>query len=747
MKPRPAYEDYSQRFRDDAIADVLEFGKLLHRFAIQPDVFDHTRSIPPPTRDEVLEAEQALLKKLASQKDAVVCRKLIAGQVGTDSVDPLHLRVFSLIAYRGLMLPCSPMRAPETIAEAAGLGDMAVSLECRRKIAYLLFKHKLALEDGEYGGPQVSLNYGLRSYFSGGDTVGMEKIDEASLRKLWGLPPRSAPREEAPEQPPAEQAPKPERAKSVQLLATKEIYGRLCLRVIGQERLKRALAVAGRTILLRMRQAERGAICVTCGTDQRTGERLGTDVAETAPPRKGPTKEDEPGKTPSPACPTVARSATALWGRLPPKARIIVPSVLAGVLLCLVILTVVRKPGPSEATKGEKDAATEPGIPANKDKDEEWWLFAKQRSDNAETQEDKIRWLNRYLEVFPEGRHAKEAKTAIEQAPRLALEQATQKAQAGDAEAQVSLAEAYYFGRQGVRPDKKQALAWFEKAGNQGHAGACLNAGVMHKNGEGTAADPAKAFLWYKKSAALGDADAFGSVAHALFYGEGVPTNRTAAVGWYTKSADAGDMGCQFRLGLCYGGGYGVPKNQSAAARWYRTAAKSGHAEAQHMLGLYYAGGMGVKQDGEEAIRWMQAAAGQGHEKSKRWLADIEREMKEREKREWQDIVRRGNKQSPPDKQAAMAYVEVLADNIVSEWKKRGRIISAKKVGFIDFQYFRDHYQVDAKTGVAYEWEFMTKGGFRRTTTGWLMFIHDKNQRTWLHQPAGDKVDGLPYYK
>ena len=255
MKPQPASDNYAERFRKDGMADVLEFGRLLHRYAVHPDVFDNARNQPLPTKNDILKAEKALLWKLHNDPDAVVTRKLIVGHTETEKVDPLHLRILALLAYRGLMLPCTPMRTPEMIAETAGLGDMAVALECRRKIATLLYQHKLTLEDGEYGGAQVSLNFGFQSYFCGGH-YGMARINQKELRDLWGWREKAKPSDEPAEN---EKTEPPEKKKSVRLLTASEIYGRLCLRVIGQEQLKRALAVAGRTILLRMRQVERGA--------------------------------------------------------------------------------------------------------------------------------------------------------------------------------------------------------------------------------------------------------------------------------------------------------------------------------------------------------------------------------------------------------------------------------------------------------------------------------------------------------
>ena len=53
--------------------------------------------------------------------------------------------------------------------------------------------------------------------------------------------------------------------------------------------------------------------------------------------------------------------------------------------------------------------------------------------------------------------------------------------------------------------DPEQALAWFRKAAEQGHAASQFNLGAMHSKGEGgLAADPEQALAWFRKAAAQG---------------------------------------------------------------------------------------------------------------------------------------------------------------------------------------------------------------------------------------------------
>ena len=70
--------------------------------------------------------------------------------------------------------------------------------------------------------------------------------------------------------------------------------------------------------------------------------------------------------------------------------------------------------------------------------------------------------------------------------------------------------------------DDAEAVSWFRKAAEQGHAGAQYNLGLKYARGEG------------------------------------VPKDDAEAVSWYRKAAEQGHAGAQFNLGLMYARGEGV---------------------------------------------------------------------------------------------------------------------------------------------------------------------------------------------
>ena len=60
----------------------------------------------------------------------------------------------------------------------------------------------------------------------------------------------------------------------------------------------------------------------------------------------------------------------------------------------------------------------------------------------------------------------------------------------------------------GVEQNYAEALTWYRKAADQGHAPAQSNLGWMHENGLGVEQNYAEALTWYRKAAAQGNANA-----------------------------------------------------------------------------------------------------------------------------------------------------------------------------------------------------------------------------------------------
>ena len=61
-----------------------------------------------------------------------------------------------------------------------------------------------------------------------------------------------------------------------------------------------------------------------------------------------------------------------------------------------------------------------------------------------------------------------------------------------------------YFGGEGVREDKEEAVKWFRKAAEQGIAEAQFQLGNCYFNGEGVREDKTEALKWFRKAAEQG---------------------------------------------------------------------------------------------------------------------------------------------------------------------------------------------------------------------------------------------------
>ena len=65
-----------------------------------------------------------------------------------------------------------------------------------------------------------------------------------------------------------------------------------------------------------------------------------------------------------------------------------------------------------------------------------------------------------------------------------------------------------YHKGEGTTQDYREALKWYEKAAEQGHASAQLNISMFYFTGKGTNQDLNDALKWYKKAVAQGRAGA-----------------------------------------------------------------------------------------------------------------------------------------------------------------------------------------------------------------------------------------------
>jgi hypothetical protein len=175
-----------------------------------------------------------------------------------------------------------------------------------------------------------------------------------------------------------------------------------------------------------------------------------------------------------------------------------------------------------------------------------------------------------------------------------------------------------------------EAVAWYRKAAEQGHAEAQCNLGVSYSTGEGAERDLVEAVTWYRKAAKQGLAEAEYSLGWCYDTGAGAKQDLVEAVAWYRKAAEQGDARAQLNLGHCYTTGRGVDRDEVEAIAWYKKSAEQGDAVAQYRLGICSNIGIGVSQNYEDAYRWfLKASVGlAGEEKARcdKAKLDLERQ-------------------------------------------------------------------------------------------------------------------------
>jgi TPR repeat protein len=137
--------------------------------------------------------------------------------------------------------------------------------------------------------------------------------------------------------------------------------------------------------------------------------------------------------------------------------------------------------------------------------------------------------------------------------------------------------------------------------------GNCLLDGLGGKQ------DTQGALAWFQKAIQQGSGHAMYALSTIYIKGKAVPQNIEESKRYLQKAAEAGYVYAQYHLGSCYEEGRYFAENIPLSLAWYRKAAEKGEARAQYQLGQYYNKGIGVKEDPVEACQWFRKAAEQGH--------------------------------------------------------------------------------------------------------------------------------------
>ena len=211
----------------------------------------------------------------------------------------------------------------------------------------------------------------------------------------------------------------------------------------------------------------------------------------------------------------------------------------------------------------------------------------------------------------------------------------------------------------------EEAIKWYRKAAEQGHADAQANLRVLSARGGAPAlrseqinTDDVQAvrldyrstpteeinfdgrhtisrsfgrhnvrtFLHYQRAAQQGDTTAQNNIGVMYANGIGVDQDHEEAINWFRQAGQQGDTTAQNSIGVMYANGIGVDKDYRQAFHWFNQAAEQGYAEAQYNLGVMYANGDHVGQNDVEAVNWFRQAAEQGYAEARSALRRLSRD-------------------------------------------------------------------------------------------------------------------------
>lgn len=180
-------------------------------------------------------------------------------------------------------------------------------------------------------------------------------------------------------------------------------------------------------------------------------------------------------------------------------------------------------------------------------------------------------------------------------------------AKAGDAAAQVLLAQMYMEGK-GVARNPEEAVLWYSLAANLGEGIAMNMLGRCHELGTGTPLNHELAAVWYQRAAESGLDWGMYNYANLLSTGRGVQRDRAKALELYRRAAEMGHAKSMNLLARHLEEGWETARDPDAALYWYRRSAEEGDFRGQ----ASYASILLQQGSEDEAVRWLQVALDAG---------------------------------------------------------------------------------------------------------------------------------------
>jgi uncharacterized protein len=201
-------------------------------------------------------------------------------------------------------------------------------------------------------------------------------------------------------------------------------------------------------------------------------------------------------------------------------------------------------------------------------------------------------------------------------------------AEAGDAEAQYNLGQAFEYGEYD-NVDFAEAMRWYKKAAQQGYVHAQFKLSIFYEDGMACEVDFKAAYLWAEKAALQGLIHAQKRVSAFLSLGKGVGRDLQKSAHWekefLIREGKEGSVAALYHLGnFLIQGRPGYPKDSQKAIACYAKSAQGGYKDAMLKLAGIYEKGIDTKRDEAAALSWYERAGYGEHPSATRLRRIIE---------------------------------------------------------------------------------------------------------------------------
>jgi TPR repeat protein len=168
---------------------------------------------------------------------------------------------------------------------------------------------------------------------------------------------------------------------------------------------------------------------------------------------------------------------------------------------------------------------------------------------------------------------------------------------------------AAYRGGNGAHKNRGEAIRWFRRAAEAGHAKAMMSLGsALRYPDHWCEGAEAESLEWARKAAELGSTSGMNSLGFAYREGTGVPCDPQQAVAWFIKAVEAGDGHSLVYAGAVYARQLASP---GEAEKCYLRAAEAGYKESFFELAMLYDDRTSPLHDPVEAVKWFKIVAEQ----------------------------------------------------------------------------------------------------------------------------------------